>query len=83
MRFDDQPDRGGSRAVLCHFVKSLELGYWDWSKQEWVREWSTAPGERALLPTRVRLKLVLLMPDGREMPFETQTQIAIVRPLDF
>lgn len=83
VRFDDQPDRGGSRAVLCHFVKSLELAYWDWSKQEWASEWSTAPGERPLLPTRVRMKLVLLMPDGREAPFETQAQIAIVRPLDF
>lgn len=83
VRFDDQPDRGGSRVVLCHFVKSLELAYWDWSKQEWAPEWSTAPGERPLLPTRVRLKLVLLMPDGREVPFETQAQVAIVRPLDF
>ena len=82
-RFDDQPDRGGSRVILCHFVKSLELAYWDWSKQEWVPEWSTAPGERPLLPTRVRVKLVLLMPDRREIPFETQAQIAIVRPLDF
>lgn len=80
---DDQPDRGGSRAVLCHHVKSLELSYWDWSKQEWVPQWSTAPGERPLLPTRVRVKLTLRMPDGRDQPFETQARIAIVRPLDF
>lgn len=83
VRIDDEPDRGGSRAVLCHHVKSLELAYWDWSKQEWVPEWTTAPGERPLLPTRVRVKLVLRMPDGRETPFETQAMIAIVRPLDF
>ncbi len=83
IRIDAQPDRGGARAVLCHHVKSLQLGYWDWAKQEWVAEWSTAPGERPLLPTRVRVKLVLQMPDGREVPFETQARIAIVRPLDF
>lgn len=83
VRLDDQPDRGGSRAVLCHHVKSLELFYWDWSKQEWVSQWSTAPGERPLLPTRVRVKLTLRMPDGRDQPFETQARIAIVRPLDF
>jgi len=83
VRLDDEPDRGGSRALLCHHVKSLELAYWDWSKQEWVSEWTTAPGERPLLPTRVRVKLVLRMPDGREAPFETQARIAIVRPLDF
>lgn len=83
VRLDDEPDRGGSRAVLCHHVKSLELAYWDWSKQEWVSQWSTAPGERPLLPTRVRVKLTLRMPDGRDQPFETQARIAIVRPLDF
>jgi general secretion pathway protein J len=83
IRIDDQPDRGGSRAVLCHHVKALELSYWDWSKQEWVSEWSTAPGERTFLPTRARVKLVLRMPDGRDEPFETQARIAIVRPLDF
>ena len=83
IRIDDQPDRGGARALLCHHVKSLELSYWDWSKQEWASEWSTAPGQRPLLPTRVRVKLVLRMPDGRDQPFETQARIAIVRPLDF
>ena len=83
IRIDDMPDRGGARALLCHHVKSLELSYWDWSKQEWASEWSTAPGQRPLLPTRVRVKLVLRMPDGRDQPFETQARIAIVRPLDF
>jgi len=83
VRLDDEPDRGGSRAVLCHHVKSLEMAYWDWSKQEWVSEWTTAPGERPLLPTRVRVKLVMRMADGSEAPFETQARVAIVRPLDF
>ncbi|HEU4385294.1 MAG TPA: type II secretion system protein [Anaeromyxobacteraceae bacterium] len=83
VRFDDQPDRGGAQVVLCHHVKSLEFAYWDWAKQEWVPQWSTAPGERTFLPTRVQVKLVLKMPDGREEPFETQARIAIVRPLDF
>ena len=83
VRLDGEPDRGGARAVLCHHVKKLELSYWDWSKQEWVREWSTAPGERPLLPTRIRIRLELGMPDGKAQPFETEARIAIVRPLDF
>ena len=79
----DEPDRGGSTALLLHHVKAFDVSYWDWQKQEWVRDWSTAPGDRTLLPARVRMKLTLRMPDGTERSFETQTRIQILRPLDF
>ncbi|HVP68980.1 MAG TPA: prepilin-type N-terminal cleavage/methylation domain-containing protein [Anaeromyxobacteraceae bacterium] len=83
VRIDDEPDRGGNRAPILRHVTGFDVTYWDWQKQEWVPEWSTAPGERTLLPTRVRLKLTLRMPDGSERPFETQARVAIIRPLDF
>jgi general secretion pathway protein J len=82
-RIDDEPERDATRALLLRHVTAFDVTYWDWQKQEWVRDWSTAPGERPLLPTRVRLKLTLRMPDGAERSFETQTRVAIVRPLDF
>ncbi len=83
-RIDDDPEHGGTRAVLCQHVASFDVSYWDWRKQEWAREWNSASTERqGILPTRVRLKLVLKMPDGRTSAFETQTRIAIIRPLDF
>ena len=82
-RIDDEPDRDASRAAMLRHVTGFDVGYWDWQKQEWVREWSTAPGDRKLLPTRVRVKLTLRMPDGRERAFETQARVAIIRPLDF
>jgi len=83
VRIDDEPDRGGTRALLLRHVSGFDVSYWDWQKQEWARDWSTAPGDRTLLPTRVRVKLVLKMPDGKEQPFETQARVAIIRPLDF
>ena len=83
VRIDDEADRGGTRAPILRHVTGLDVTYWDWQKQEWVPEWSTAPGERTLLPTRVRLKLTLRMPDGAERPFETQARVAIIRPLNF
>jgi len=83
LRIDDEPDRGGTRAPLLRHVTGFDATYWDWQKQEWVPEWSTAPGERALLPTRVRLKLTMRMPDGSERTFETQARVAVIRPLDF
>jgi general secretion pathway protein J len=83
VRIDDEPDRGGTKAVLLRHLTGFDVTYWDWQKEEWARDWSTAPGDRPLLPTRVRMKLTLRMPDGTNRSFETQARIAIVRPLDF
>lgn len=84
VRIDDDPEHGGTRAVLCQHVTSFDVSYWDWKKQEWAREWNAASTERqGILPTRVRLKLVLKMSDGKTESFETQARIAIIRPLDF
>jgi general secretion pathway protein J len=83
VRIDDEPDRGGVRTLLLHHVTGLDVDYWDWQKQEWARDWSTAPGDRPLLPPRVRMKLTVRMPDGNTRSLETQARVAIVRPLDF
>ncbi len=83
VRIDDEPDRGGVRQLLLHNVVGFDVEYWDWQRQEWAREWSTAPGERLLLPPRVKMKLTMRMPDGKTRSLETQAKVAIIRPLDF
>jgi general secretion pathway protein J len=83
IRIDDEPDRGGIRQLLLHHVAGLDVEYWDWQKQEWLRDWSTAPGDRLLLPPRVKMKLTVRMPDGKTRSLETQARVAIIRPLDF
>jgi general secretion pathway protein J len=83
-RIDDDPDRGGSTALVAENVKAFDVQYWDWKRQEWAREWSSAGAEHPnILPTRVRFQLTLKMPDGSDRRFETQARIAIVRPLSF
>ena len=83
-RIDEDPTRGGSRAIVLEHVKGFDVGYWDWKKQEWARDWTTANNDRqGLLPTRVRLRVTLSMPDGKDQTFETQTRVAVIRPLDF
>jgi general secretion pathway protein J len=83
-RIDDDPDRGGTTALVAEHVKAFEVSYWDWKRQEWAREWSSAGAEHAnILPTRVRFQLTLRMPDGSDRKFETQARVAIVRPLEF
>lgn len=83
-RIDDDPEHGGSKAVVCEHVTKFDVQYWDWKKQEWAREWVTNSAERGnVLPTRVRLRLGLKMQDGKEKMFETQARVAIIRPLGF
>ncbi len=83
-RIDDEPDRGGRKDVLCGRVSKLRLRYWDRTRQEWVREWSTRSTDHPNdLPTRVRIELDLQMPFGKPETFATETRIALQRPLDF
>jgi general secretion pathway protein J len=83
-RIDDEPDRGGTRAPVLQHLRGFDAQYWDWKRQEWVREWDTGSVERKdLLPTLVRLRVTLRMPDGTDRAFSTEARIAIIRPLDF
>jgi general secretion pathway protein J len=83
-RFDETPERGGTKSIVCEHVSTFDVEYWDWKRQEWAREWVTTGVEHPnVLPTRVRVRLGLKMPDGKERLFETQARIAIIRPLSF
>lgn len=83
-RIDEDPDRGGAKAIVCEHVTAFDVQYWDWKRQEWAREWvSNGVDHTGILPTRVKIRLGLKMPDGKERSFETQTRVAIIRPLSF
>jgi len=83
-RLDDEPDRGGRKDLVATHVKRLSLRYWDLTRKEWVREWSTRTPERLNeLPTRVRIELEVKLADGRTETFTTQSRVALTAPLDF
>jgi general secretion pathway protein J len=83
-RFDETPERGGTKSIVCEHVSTFDVEYWDWKRQEWAREWVTTGVEHPnILPTRVRVRLGLKMPDGKERLFETQARVAIIRLLSF
>ena len=70
--------------MVCQHVITFDVEYWDWKRQEWAREWVSNGVDRSgTLPTRVKVRLGLKMPDGKERIFETQTRIALLRPLAF
>ena len=84
VHLDEDPDRGGNKELVLQNVTGFDVQYWDWTKQEWVNDWVSSSVERqGTLPTRVKLRLTLEMPNGKEETFETQARVAIIRPLDF
>jgi general secretion pathway protein J len=83
-RLDDEPDRGGRKDLVADHVASFRIRYWDRTRKEWVREWTTRSVERANeLPARVRFELEIALADGRREKLSTETRIAMTRPLGF
>ncbi len=83
-RIDDEPDRGGREDLVADRVTSFRLRYWDTKRNDWSREWSTRSVDHANdLPSRVRIELETKLADGRIEKFETETRIAITRPLAY
>jgi general secretion pathway protein J len=81
---DEAPDRGGRKDLLADHLQSFRVRYWDATKHDWTREWSTRSVDHASeLPARVRFELELKLADGRVEKLSTETRIALTQPLDF
>lgn len=81
-RIDDEPDRGGRKDLVADHVASFRISYWDRTRKEWAREWTTRSVERAgELPTRVRFELEIALADGRREKLSTEARIALTKPL--
>jgi len=84
VRLDDEPDRGGRTDLVADRITAFRLQYWDATKKEWVREWSTRATDRMNeLPVRVRIELETALPGGRTQKFVTEARVELTRPLDF
>jgi type II secretion system protein J len=80
---DDKFDEGGRALVLLPNVREIEFKFWDPQKDDWSEKWDAAGTEAGRLPTRVRIKLVVVMEDGTELPFVTQTKLWLTAPINF
>jgi len=81
---DDESDRGGREDLVADHVTKLTLRYWDRTRKEWVREWSTRGSEHMNeLPPRVKIELEVKQADGKTASFATQARVAITAPLEF
>jgi general secretion pathway protein J len=85
-QIDEEPDRGGERAVLAEDVRRFSVQAWDAAAREWRDDWKSNETPRtggALLPSRVRIAITVLDEQGKERTWSTQARIALTAPLDF
>ncbi|HLL52283.1 MAG TPA: type II secretion system protein GspJ, partial [Myxococcaceae bacterium] len=68
----------GTEETLYEGVKRLEFHYWDSNRKEWVDTWDTRRLEmKSILPTRVKIDLIALDENGKEVRYTTQTRIML------
>lgn len=85
-QIDEEPDRGGEKAVLADDVLRFTVQAWDPKEREWRDEWDTNSPERTgnvLVPPRVRIALTIKDEQGKEKTWSTQTAIVLTQLLDF
>ena len=79
---DEDWDRGGERAILLEDVEAFDVQWWDPDDEDWESSWDTRDRDQHdRLPSRVRIRVRVKEPDGREQTFEVQTRIMLTTPL--
>ena len=71
--------------VLVHDISSVKIEFWNWKNLEWVDTWDTtqSDGQRGMLPSRVRITLIVKSPDGKDIKLTTQARVLMQEMLNF
>jgi len=85
-QIDEEPDRGGSQALLAENVVRFSVQAWDPKDREWRDEWDSNSPQRTggvPVPPRVRIAITVADEQGKERTWSTQARIMLATPLDF
>jgi general secretion pathway protein J len=85
-QIDEDPGRGGEKAVLAEDVLRFTVQAWDPRDREWRDEWDSGSPQRtggALVPPRVRIAITINDEQGKERTWSTQARLPLGNPLDF
>jgi hypothetical protein len=71
--------------VLLHDFSSAKIEFWNWKNLEWQDTWDTTQvdGQKGLLPSRVRITLIVKDEQGKDYKLSTQARILMQEPLNF
>ena len=85
-QIDEDPDRGGEKALLAEDILRFSVQAWDPRDRQWRDEWDSNSPQRtggALIPPRVRIAITVNDEQGKERTWSTQARLALATPLDF
>jgi general secretion pathway protein J len=85
-QIDEEPARGGAKAILAEDVLRFTVQAWDPRDREWRDEWDSNSPQRtggALVPPRVRVAITVKDEQGKERTWSTQSRLLLTSPLDF
>lgn len=81
---DEDWDRGGETNLLMENVTGFDVQWWDPEDETWEREWSTREADmHDRIPSRLRITLKTVDPDGNDRTFSTQARVMLTRPLSW
>jgi type II secretory pathway component PulJ len=74
----------GESDIICDDVVRMQIDYWDARDKQWREEWVTtsADGQPDRLPSKVKITLTVRDERGKEVPFVTESRIAMLEPLN-
>ncbi len=79
---DDRWDRDGEVAVLLENISGFRVEWWDPERERWMGEYDTRRSEHhEQIPSRIRMMVTAVDPDGIERTYTTQTRVMLTRPL--
>ena len=85
-RIDDDPQTGGTAAVLVHDVEAFQLQFLDPQSGEWLKTWDSTQG--AMQPNRLpsQVKITLTVPnirgDGPPLKVTTRASVPLIFALN-
>jgi general secretion pathway protein J len=75
---EERMERGGTEDSLYEGVKKVEFQYWNTERKQWDDEWDTRRSDKkSILPSRVKITLITLDEDKKEVKYTTQTRIML------
>ena len=71
--------------VLVRNIEKVEIELWNYKNLEWQDTWDTtqSDGQKDMLPSRVRITVVVKNAEGRDIKLSTQARVYMQEPLLF
>ena len=79
---DGRWDRDGEVAILLEDVTGFRAEWWDPERERWMGEYDTRRREHhERIPSRIRIQVQAVDPDGVARTYTTQTRVMLTSPL--